>query len=92
MANYSHGMNIEAVKRIGRDLKGQANEIEKVIAQVDRLVRESETNWSGKDARDFAGWWRDQHRRGLVELKGKLEGLGQAANNNATEQEQVSGR
>lgn len=91
MAGYSHGMNIEAVKRISRDLKGQAAEIEKVISQVDRLVRESESNWSGKDARDFAGWWRDQHRRGLVDLKGKLEGLGQAAANNADEQQRISG-
>lgn len=91
MAGYSHGMNVDAVKRIGKDLRGQANEIEKVIAQVDRLVRESETNWSGKDARDFAGWWRDQHRRGLMDLKAKLEGLGQSADNNAEEQRRISG-
>nr|NLI49955.1 WXG100 family type VII secretion target [Propionibacterium sp.] len=88
---YSHGMNYEAVKRIGRDLKNQAAEIEKVISQVDRLVRDAEANWSGKDARDFAGWWRDQHRRGLVDLKGKLEGLGQSADNNAEEQRRISG-
>lgn len=91
MAGYSHGMNIEAVKKIGNDLKGQAGAIQAVIAKVDGLVNDSQQNWSGKDARDFAGWWRDQHRRNLVELKGRLEGLGQAALNNAQEQQNISG-
>ena len=85
------GMNPDQVEQIGRDLKGQAGQIAAVISKVNSLVSRSQSEWKGKDATDFAGWWNNEHRPRLTELQHKLEGLGQAALNNASEQRNVSG-
>lgn len=84
------GMNVEAVRRIGGDLAKQANALGNIRAAVDRLVDLSQQNWGGKDARDFAGWWRNQHRSQLESLKTLIEGLATSARNNADEQERAS--
>ncbi len=85
------GMNPDVVEQIGRDLKGQASQIAGVISKVNSLVAQAQNEWKGKDATDFAGWWNNEHRPRLTELQRKLEGLGQSAQNNATEQRNVSG-
>jgi WXG100 family type VII secretion target len=87
----THGMNVDAIEQLSRDLKGQAHQIEAVISSVDRLVNQSQNEWKGKDATDFASWWNTQHRPALKDLQGKLDGLGTSAHNNAVEQKNVSG-
>lgn len=85
------GMNPDVVEQIARDLKGQAAQIGAIINKVNSLVSQSQTEWKGKDATDFAGWWNNQHRPHLSDLQQKLDGLGTAAQNNASEQRNVSG-
>ena len=87
---YTHGMNVEVVRQIGRDLKAEAANIGTVIHRVDGLVANSSANWHGKDATTFAGWWQQQHRPNLVQLQSHLDGLGKAALANAEEQEIAS--
>jgi len=84
------GMNVDSIRKIGEDLKKQATALEAVRGQVDRLVDSSQQNWGGKDARDFAGWWRNEHRPRLEQLRQLLDGLGTSAKNNADEQERAS--
>lgn len=87
----THGMNVDVVEQIARDLKAQAAQIAQIISKVNSLVVQSQNEWKGKDATDFAGWWNNQHRPALTDLQHKLEGLGQSAQNNASEQRNVSG-
>lgn len=85
------GMNVEAVRQLGRDLNGQANQLMSVSSRVDALVNDVRQNWMGPDAVAFVGWWRNEHRPKLQSLIDVLIGLGKAAANNADEQEQASG-
>lgn len=87
----THGMNVDRVEQIGRDLKTQAGQIGQIISKVNSLVSQSQSEWKGKDAADFANWWNNQHRPALSDLQHKLEGLGTSALNNASEQRNVSG-
>lgn len=84
------GMNVEAVRRIGRDLQARSGDLDSIRVAVDKLIAAAQRNWSGQDLKEFEGWWRDQHRRKLVQLGEALDGLGQAALNNAEEQERAS--
>ena len=44
-----------------------------------------------RQASEFAGWWRQQHRPALVEAQIAVDGLHQSALNNVAQQEQASG-
>jgi hypothetical protein len=54
-------------------------------------VTQSQAEWKGKDATDFANEWNNQHRAALTDLQNKLEALGGSAQKNATDQRTVSG-
>lgn len=84
------GMNVEAVRRIGRGLQQSAGDLDRIRGAVDKLMVAAERNWSGRDVKEFEGWWRDHHRSKLLHMRETLSGLGQAALNNAAEQERVS--
>jgi uncharacterized protein YukE len=84
-------MNVEAVQDIANGLKTQAGALRVVLGRVDSLVGTNQGEWAGSDAQAFVGWWQGQHRPLLVNLIERLEGLGQSAANNATEQVRASG-
>jgi WXG100 family type VII secretion target len=91
MANLTHGMNVDQVENLGRQLKGKANEIDGLTNAINGLVDQLQTTWKGHDASEFKGWWDSQHRPALQRLREAIDGLGQSALHNASEQRQVSG-
>lgn len=84
------GMNIEEVRRIAGQLKGQAGQIDTLISQINGLIEQTQANWRGEDATRFKGWWEGEHRPNLMRLREAIDGLGQSALNNASEQEAAS--
>lgn len=84
------GMDVNEVRNIGNSLKTQANEIGQTITAIEGLIQRALSNWQGADATQFADWWTSQHKPSLTNLQSQIDGLGQSALNNATEQENVS--
>lgn len=85
------GMDTAVVQEIGNRLKVQATEVGSVIASIDRLVSTLTTCWDGHDAQEFRNWWQTQHRPALHQAQERLDGLGQSALHNVSEQEGASG-
>lgn len=86
------GMDVEAVRGIGKQLKAESGNINNLIGQIEKLIVRSQSEWQGKDAVQFKDWWDSQHKPRLKELMSAIDGLGQSALNNANEQDQVSNR
>jgi WXG100 family type VII secretion target len=86
------GMDVEHVQNLAGQLHQQAEAIQSVIGNIDRIVTQLESAWQGQDARQFADWWNQQHKPALHNAQQAIEGLHQSAMNNATEQSTVSGR
>ncbi len=86
----SHGMNIEEVRSLGQRLKQESQNLQNIMSSLQGLVQN--TTWVGPDAQQFKGPWWDGHRGNLQKIVQDLDGFGQSAINNATEQENVSGR
>lgn len=91
MANLTHGMNVDQVENLGRQMKGKANEIDALANAINGLIDQLQAAWKGQDATEFKGWWDSQHRPALLKLREAIDGLGQAALHNANDQRQVSG-
>ncbi len=84
------GMDVDVVEGIGRQLKGQAQQISGVISQIESLVNQAVSHWDGKDAHDFRSLWSGEHKPKMFNLQHMIEDLGNAALNNVNEQRQVS--
>ena len=81
----------EPVTQLANQLKTQSQAIGGVIAHVDGIVSHIEGAWQGHTASEFAGWWRQQHKPGLVNAQHAVDGLHQSALNNVAQQEAASG-
>ncbi|MDH6246235.1 WXG100 family type VII secretion target [Mycobacterium sp. OTB74] len=86
------GMDADAVENAARQLKAQADQIGSLLAQIDKTVNGLSSIWHGQDATQFVTQWWPQHKKSLAAAQSAIAGLGQSAQNNATEQRQVSGR
>ena len=84
------GMDADVVEQMGNQLRQQANEIGTVINQINNLVGQMEAHWWGPDAQTFCNDWWPQHRQELQAAQQNIDGLGQSALNNATDQRNVS--
>ena len=91
MAGFE-GMDIAHVQSIGNQLKHQADQINSVVAAINSLVAQLPGVWHGKDATEFENWWNTQHRPHLQQAAAAVQGLGQSALNNATDQANTSNR
>lgn len=89
--DISMGMNIEAVRGIGRQLESEAFSLDGVRARVDALAGQVGQEWRGPDAQQFVGLWRSGSRAKLVVLVQQLRELARKARENSDAQEQVSG-
>jgi hypothetical protein len=69
-------------------LKQKKQEIDQLINAVNNAL--NSTSWEGPDAAAFKTQQWPQHRQHLMQVGVALEGFGQSALNNASEQEQVS--
>lgn len=85
------GMDVDQVEQTGRRLKNYANSIDTLVSQLDKVVNALPAVWQGPDAQRFVTQWWPEHRKSLVTAKSSIDGLGQSALNNASEQRQVSG-
>jgi uncharacterized protein YukE len=86
------GMDVDQVEQAGRQLKSQASQIGNLVAQIDRVVNGLTGIWDGQDAQRFVHEWWPQHKRSLTAAQQEIDGLGQSALNNASEQRSVSQR
>ncbi len=84
------GLDVESVQAHGAALKAQAQHLEGIVQAISALVSQAEGVWQGQDARDFAGWWHQQHRPALLAAAQSVAGLGTSAINNAAEQARAS--
>lgn len=88
MANISHGMNVGEVKDLGGKLKSISTQINDMVNMLNGKV--ANTSWVGPDATKFKNDWWPQHRQHLQKMIQDLDGFGQSALNNASEQENIS--
>lgn len=86
------GMDVDQVRSLANQLHQQAEAIQSVIGNIDRIVSQLQSAWQGQDARQFADWWNSQHKPALHNAQNAIDGLHQSALNNASEQQEVSGR
>ncbi|CAM3821724.1 CHAP domain-containing protein [Smaragdicoccus niigatensis] len=85
------GMDVEKVHEAGRQLKAGAEEISRTIAQIEATVGRLAGIWEGPDAQRFIHQWWPQHKKSLTAAQHHIDGLGQSALNNESEQRQASG-
>ena len=85
------GMDVDQVEAAGRALKTQASALEGTLRSLDTLVRTLPGVWEGQDSQMFVHQWWPEHRAKLVAAISSVDGLGQSALNNASEQRQASG-
>jgi uncharacterized protein YukE len=84
------GMDADVVEQSGRQLKSHAASIGSLVSQLDRMVNGLTAVWDGQDAQRFVHEWWPQHRKSLTAAQQQIDGLGQSALNNASEQRQAS--
>ncbi|WP_155943224.1 hypothetical protein [Mycobacterium sp. 141] len=85
------GMDVDQVEAAGRQLKTQAGKIDALIKEINGVVTGLTSIWDGPDAKTFVNDWWPKHRQALVAAQHEIEGLGQSALNNASDQRNVSG-
>jgi uncharacterized protein YukE len=84
------GMDVDQVEQAGRRLKTQAGKIDALIKEINGVVTRLPSVWDGADAQRFVNDWWPKHRQALVAAQHEIDGLGQSALNNSSEQRQVS--
>ena len=84
------GMDVDAVKLLGDQMKRKGGDIETIIRDINSLVGQAQ--WEGPDAQRFRSDWQGTLQGQLKTVATALQGAGQSAMNNATEQEGVSNR
>ncbi|WP_328354366.1 CHAP domain-containing protein [Mycobacterium sp. NBC_00419] len=84
------GMDVDQVEQTGRQLKQHAASIDTLVSQLDKVVNALPAVWQGPDAQRFVSEWWPQHRQSLTSAQSHIEGLGQSALNNVSEQRQAS--
>ena len=91
MANITSGMNVDVITgKIVPGLKREADEIERTVNDVDRLVRETAENWKGSDAKQFEQKWNGEYKNQLKKLAQELKQLSETARKNADRQRDTS--
>src|SRR5438067_11306930 len=83
-------MDAEVVEQSGRQLKSQAANIGSLVAQIDKIVSSLTSAWDGQDAQQFVHNWWPQHKKALAAAQHSVDGLGQSALNNASDQRHIS--
>lgn len=82
--------DVEQVESIGKELKAMATQLSGVSGQVNAKIRQLPALWQGHDAQMFVNIWWPQHQKELAAAISAIDGLGQSALNNATEQRRAS--
>ena len=85
------GMDVDAVESVGRQLKQSADAVNGIVSGIDKTVNGLLQVWDGPDAQRFVQQSWPTFRKSLVAAQTTVEGLGQSALNNASEQREASG-
>jgi uncharacterized protein YukE len=88
MAGQFTGMDVAAVRQLSQQMKAKADEIRQLSQQLTGQLQN--TQWVGPDRDRFTNDWQSQHAAALSRVAEGLEQASQAANNNASQQEQAS--
>lgn len=84
----THGMNVDEVRNLGQQLQTQAQHVRDLVSRLEGQI--NSTTWLGPDATTFKTQWWPEHRQQLQAAAEGLQGFGQSALNNASEQESTS--
>jgi uncharacterized protein YukE len=87
MAGFT-GMDIEAVKGLSNQMKQKADEIRQIQGQLTSALNGAQ--WVGPDRERFKSEWDGQCVQALRKVSETLEQAGEAANQNAQQQQQAS--
>lgn len=89
--SITHGMNVEEVKGLERELRTHAQAIEdikgKLNAKIDKVAG---NDWKGKDASDFKDKVWAEHRKTLDRIVKDLRAAADQAKKNVVKQEEIS--
>lgn len=85
------GMDVEAVEDAGRQLRIEAAAITQLLSTIDRAVNALPSIWDGRDGAIFVRQSWPRLRGMLVAARDAVDGLGESALRNATEQRLASG-
>jgi len=86
------GMDVEAVDDLGTKMKLRAEDITRMMNEINSLITGSRAIWMGPDAERFRSDWESNLKNQLTNVSTALDGAGQSAKNNASEQRDVSQR
>lgn len=87
MAGFT-GMDIEQVKQLSTQMNQKAEEIEQIKQQLTSALNGAQ--WVGPDQQRFKSEWDGQCVSALTKVAETLRQAGQAAQQNASQQEQAS--
>ncbi|ACZ29534.1 hypothetical protein Xcel_0495 [Xylanimonas cellulosilytica DSM 15894] len=82
------GMNVGDVRKLGKSLKADADELDRVVRDITRTL--NKTYWEGKDAQRFRNEWQGAHTKALKQVASALDTAGETARTNAEQQDQAS--
>lgn len=89
-ASFS-GMDPEAIRQLGSQLRQSSSELAKLSGSVNRLMEDTQASWRGPDVEQFRSKWRDSGRLGLAAMSEDIDSLGRIAIVNAEDQVRISG-
>ena len=79
-------MSVSDIEALGHKLQDSyAAEIRQFVNQIEQLVKNTSSSWSGADGNAFRSWWPTKRAK-LSSIADDLHGYGQSALNNAHEQ------
>lgn len=82
------GQDPDQVRRLAKQLDGNANDINSLISQLTSAVQA--VDWNGTDAQQFISDWNGTHVPGLKNVVSALSTAAAVANRNAAEQDAAS--
>lgn len=85
------GLDPQAVRHTADTLARQAAALDKVVRDVDALIRTVMHHWFGPEAQDFHQWWAGQHRPRLQSAAQGMHGAAAGVRQQVAEQERASG-
>jgi uncharacterized protein YukE len=88
MANITHGMDPEAVKKFASRMRDNAEKIDTIVQSLGKEL--AQVAWQGPDRTRFENEWRGQHTSALKKAATELHDAAKLADKNAKEQQDAS--
>jgi outer membrane murein-binding lipoprotein Lpp len=82
------GMDIQAVRQLSTQMTHNADQIDQLSQQLTQAL--NDVQWLGQDREHFVSDWQSNHVAALKNVSQAIRDAATRANQNASEQEQVS--